>query len=149
MKKIHSNKNNFCWKKDDIERSTFYSFSGPFQLLHADFGNLEFLGKSATDPKYCLLFVDLFTSKVYVYPIKSRKYFGNKIENFYKEVKEKRKDQKTRLQTDQELKQKKLFELNKNYNVDMFSTVMRGSKAFAAKQKIEGIKERELLDLRL
>ena len=87
------------------------------------------------------MFVDLFTSKVYVYPIKSRKYFGNKIENFYKEVKEKRKDQKTRLQTDQELKQKKLFELNKNYNVDMFSTVVRGRKAFAAEKKLKELKK--------
>ena len=84
-------------KKDDIDRSTLYSFDGPFQLLKADMGNLEFLGKSATDPKYCLLFVDLFTSKVYVYPMKSRKSILNKMEIFYKEVEGKRKGQKTRL----------------------------------------------------
>ena len=57
----------FVEKKDDIDRSTLYSFDGPFQLLHADVGNLELLGKSAVDPKYCLLFVDLFISKVYVF----------------------------------------------------------------------------------
>ena len=57
----------FVEKKDDIDRSTVYSFDGPFQLLHADVGNLELLGKSAADPKYCLLFVDLFISKVYVF----------------------------------------------------------------------------------
>ena len=51
-------------KKDDINRSTLYSFDGPFLLLHVDIGNLEFLGKSATNPKHCLLFDDLFTSKV-------------------------------------------------------------------------------------
>ena len=62
-------KTTFVEKKDDIDRSTLYSFDGPFQLLHADAGNLGFLGKSATDPKYCLLFVELFTSKVYVHPI--------------------------------------------------------------------------------
>ena len=61
-------KTTFVEKKDDIDRSTLYSFDGPFQLLHADMGNLQFLGKSATKPKYCLLFVELFTSKVYVYP---------------------------------------------------------------------------------
>ena len=49
-------------KKNNIDRSTLYSFDGPFQLLHANVGNLEFLGKSATDPKYWLLFVDHFTS---------------------------------------------------------------------------------------
>ena len=27
-----------------------YSFDGPFQLIHADVGNLEFLGKSTTVP---------------------------------------------------------------------------------------------------
>ena len=105
-------------------------------------GNLEFLGKSATDPKYCLLFVDLFTSKVYVYPMKSRKSILNKMEIFYKEVEGKRKGQKTRLQTDQEFKQKKIFDLNKKYNVDMFLTVVRGGKAFAAEQKLRELKKR-------
>ena len=84
-------KNNICWKKDDIDRLTLYSFNGPFRLLHADVSNIDFLGKSATNPKYCLLFVDLFTSKVYVYPMKSRKSISNKMEIFYKEVEGKRK----------------------------------------------------------
>ena len=83
-------------KEDDIDRSTLYSFDGLFQLLHADIANLEFLGKSAMGPEYCLLFVDLFTSKVYVYPMKSRKSVVNKIEIFYKEVEEKRKDKKNK-----------------------------------------------------
>ena len=90
----------FVEKKDDIDRSTLYSFDSPFQFLHADVGNLEFLGKSATNPKYCLLFINLFTSKVNVYPMKSRKSILNKKEIFYKEVEGKRKSQKTRLQTD-------------------------------------------------
>ena len=111
-------------------------------MLHADVDNLEFLGKSATDPKYCLLFVDLFTSKVYVYPMKSRKSILNKMEIFYKEVKDKRKGQKTRLQTNQEFKQKKIFDLNKKYNVDIFSTAVRGEKAFAAEQKLQELKKR-------
>ena len=37
-------------EKREIDRSTLYSFGGPFQLLHADVGNLEFLGKNATFP---------------------------------------------------------------------------------------------------
>ena len=32
-------------EKRKIDRSALYSFDGPFQLLHADVGNLEFLGK--------------------------------------------------------------------------------------------------------
>ena len=57
-------------RKDEIDRSTLYSFDGPFQLLHAGAGKSEFLGKSAADPKFVLLCVDLFTSKVYIYPMK-------------------------------------------------------------------------------
>ena len=93
-------------------------------------------------PEYCLLFVDLFISKVYVYPMKSRKSVVNKIEIFYKEVEQKRKDKKTRLQTDQEFKRKKIFKLNIKYNIDMFSTAVRGGKAFAAEQKLRELKKR-------
>ena len=38
-------------EKREIDRSTLYSFDGPFQLIHADVGNLEFVGKSATTPR--------------------------------------------------------------------------------------------------
>ena len=129
-------------KKYDIDRSTLYSLDGPFQLLHADVGNLEFLGKSATNLKYCLLFVDLFKSKVYVYPMKSRKSILNKTEIFYNKVKGRRKGQKARLQTDQEFKQKKIFDLNKKLNVDMFSTAARAWEGFAEKQKLRELKKR-------
>ena len=78
-------------KKFDVERSTLCSFDGHFQLLHADVGYLELLGKSASDPKYCLLLVDIFTSNIYVYRMKSRKSILNKMEIFYKEVEGKRK----------------------------------------------------------
>ena len=72
----------FVEKKDNIGRSTFYSFDSSFQFLHADVRNLEFLRKSAIDPKYFLLFVNLFTSKVYVYPMKSKKSIAAKMEIF-------------------------------------------------------------------
>ena len=64
-------------------------------MLHVDVDNLEVLGKSATNPRYCLLFGGLFTSKVYVYPMKSRKSILSKIEIFYKKVEGKRKGEKT------------------------------------------------------
>ena len=94
-------------KGDDIDRTTLYSFTGPFELLHADIANLEFLGKSAADPKYCLVLVDLCTSKTYTYPMKNRKLAALKLENFYKEIREKRNNKKMRVQTDLEFKQKK------------------------------------------
>ena len=40
-------------EKREIDHSTLYSFDGPFQLVHADVANLEFLGKN------------LFSSKTY------------------------------------------------------------------------------------
>ena len=82
----------FVEKIDDIDRSTLYNFDCPFQLSHADVENLAILGNSATDPTFCLLFVDVFTSKVYVCLTKSRKSIANKMDNFYKEVKKRSKN---------------------------------------------------------
>ena len=41
------------------------------QIMHADIVNLEFLGKSTIVPKYAFFIIDLFSSKVYVYPMQS------------------------------------------------------------------------------
>ena len=49
------------------------SFDGPFQLIHADVGNLEVLGKNSATPRHVLVVVDLYLSKVYVYPTPLRK----------------------------------------------------------------------------
>ena len=64
------------------------------------------------------------------------------MEIFYEEIEGKRKGQKTRLETDQEFKQKKIFDLNKKFSVGMFSAAFRGGKAFAAKQKLREMKKR-------
>ena len=58
-------------EKREIDRSALYSFDGPFQVIHADVGNLEFLGSSATTLRHVLLIVDLYSSKIYVYPTRS------------------------------------------------------------------------------
>ena len=46
-----------------------------------------------------------------------------------------------RLQTNLEFLQREIMKLNKKYNVLMFSTKVRGGKAFAAKQKITEFKK--------
>ena len=69
------------------------------QLFIAD---LRFLEKF---PKYCLLIVGLFTSKIYVYPMKNRSLFAKKLNLFYNDIKNKRIG-KMRLQTDLEFNQK-------------------------------------------
>ena len=112
------------------------------QFFHADLAYLQFFAKSAVDPKYALVCVDLFTSKVYVYTLKNKNNLFKKIEEFYREIDDKRiKNEKMRLQVDLEFQQNKIKELNKKYNVDMFSTKTRGGKAFAAEQKIREFKK--------
>ena len=112
------------------------------QFFHADVAYLQFLAKSAVDPKYALVCVDLFTSKIYVYTMKARRNLPNKLELFYKEIQKKRpNNEKMRLQTDQEFQQNEIKKLNQKYNVEMFSTRLRGGKAFAAEQKIRELKK--------
>ena len=133
----------FIEQRKDIDRSSaLYSINAPLQFFHADLAYLQFFAKSAVDPKYALVCVDLFTSKVYVYTLKTKNNLFKKIEEFYKEIDGRRKrNEKMRLQVDLEFQQNKIKELNKKYNVDMFSTKTRGGKAFAAEQKIREFKK--------
>ena len=129
----------FYEKKTDIDRSTLYSIEKPFQRVHADIADLRFFAKSAVDPKYALLCVDLFTSKIYVYPMKNRSLLAKKLRLFYEEIEPKR-NEKVYLQTDLEFKQNAIKKLNQEFNVEMFHTKVRGGKAFAAEQKIREFK---------
>ena len=133
----------FVEQRKDIDRSSaLYSINGPLQFFHADLAYLQFFAKSAVDPKYALVCVDLFTSKVYVYTMRTKNNLFKKMEEFYKEIDGKRKrNEIMRLQVDLEFHQNKIKELNKKYNVDMFSTKTRGGKAFAAEQKIREFKK--------
>ena len=128
----------FIEQRKDIDRSSaLYSINGPLQFFHADLAYLQFFAKSAVDPKYALLCVDLFTSKVYVYTLRTKNNLFKKLEEFYKEIDIKRvKNEKIRLQVDLEFQQNKIKKLNKKYNVEMFTTKNRGGKAYAAEQKI-------------
>ena len=132
----------FIPQKKNIDRSTLYSLNGPIQFFHADIAYLQFLAKSAVDPKYALLCVDLFTSKIYVYTMRKRSNLANKLEIFYKEIETKRnKNEKLRVETDKEFQQNEIKKLNQKYNVEMFSARLRGGKAFAAEQKIRELKK--------
>ena len=74
--------------------------------------------------------------------MKSRKQIRQKLEQFYDDVKSKRKGKKMKLQVNQGFKQVKIKDLNDLNNVEMFSTSLRGGKAFAAEQKIRELKDR-------
>ena len=74
--------------------------------------------------------------------MRKRSNLANKLEIFYKEIETKRnKNEKVRVQTDMEFQQNEIKKLNLKYNVEMFSTRLRGGKAFAAEQKIRELKK--------
>ena len=129
-------------EKREIDRSTLYSFDFPFQFVHPDVGNFEFLGKNATFPQYVLVIVDSYTSKVYTYSMKSRKQIFQKMKLFHGKVKNKRKGKHMRLQVENEFQQDKIKDLNDLDNVDMFTISFRGGKLFVAVQKIRELKTR-------
>ena len=120
----------FVDKRTNIDRSTLYSFSKPFQAIHADIADLRFLPK----------LLDLFTSKIYVFPMKNRSLLAKKLEVFYNEIQPK-KTGKMRLQTDLEFNQNRIKQLNEKFNVDMYHTKISDGKAFAAEQKIREFKK--------
>ena len=130
----------FVDKKTNIDHSALYSFHKPFEMLHADIADLKFLAKSAVDPKYCLLQVNLFTSKIYVYPMKNGSLLAKKLESLYMAIQTKRTGN-MRLQIDLEFNQNKIKQLNQTFDVEMFHTQLRGGKAFAAEQKIREFKK--------
>ena len=74
-------------EKREIDRSNLYNFDGSLQLIHADVANLELLGKNVRISRYVLLVVDLYSLKVYVYPMRSRKQILQKMKLFYDEIK--------------------------------------------------------------
>ena len=106
--------------------------------MYADIADLTCLAKSGVDPKYFLLIVDLFTSKIYVYPMKNKSILAKKLKLFYEDKKRQTKKnwKQTDLQIDLEFKQNQIKKLNDEFNIEMFHTKMRGGKAFAAEQKV-------------
>ena len=133
----------FVEQRKDIDRSSaLYTVDGPLQFFHADLAYLQFFAKSAVDPKYALLCADLFSSKVYVYTMRTKNNLPKKMEEFYREIDVKRvQNEKMRLQVDLEFQQNKIKALNQKYNVEMFSSKNRGGKAYAAEQKIREFKK--------
>ena len=73
--------------------------------------------------------------------MKKRHLLKKKMELFYEEISNKKSNETMRLQTDLEFQQNEIKKLNKKHNVEMFSTRVRGGKAFAAEQKIREFKK--------
>ena len=133
----------FVEQRKDIDRSSvLYTVNGPLQFFHADLIYIQFFAKSAVDPKYALLSIDLFTSKLYVCTLRTKNNLPKKLEEFYKDIDFKRtKNEKMRLQVDLEFQQNKIKKINQKYNVEMFTTKNRGGKAYVAEQKIREFKK--------
>ena len=109
----------FVNERSNIDHSALYSISKPFQLLHVDIADLRFLVKSAVVLKYCLLIVELFSLKIYVYPMKNRSLLAKKSKLFSEDIKQKRTG-RMRLQTDLEFKQNQIKNLTMNSMLKCF-----------------------------
>ena len=64
----------FVQKKIFILQLCIDTFEGSFKLFHVDIADLRFLAKSSVNPKYCLLIVNLFTSRIYTYPMEKGRF---------------------------------------------------------------------------
>ena len=102
-------------KKRDINRSTLSDIDGPFRLIQADIADLRFLGKSATHPKYCLLAVDVFSSKIYTYPMRQRDLLTKKLKMFYEDIQAKKQRKQNVLAGRQRLEVEKYLLQNKKF----------------------------------
>ena len=71
-------------KKDVDQSSALLNIKGPFEIVHPDVADIRFFSRSAVDPKYCLLAMayNLFISKMFVYPMKSKSLLSRKLELF-------------------------------------------------------------------
>ena len=130
----------FVEQKQDVDRSTLYSFKAPFEALQVDIADIRFLARSAVDPHYCLVIVDMFSNMIYTYPMKKRYLLADKLRLFYESIKSKRTGN-MRLQTDLEFQQNKIKNLNEEFNVTMYSSKIREGKAFAAERAIRDFKK--------
>ena len=75
----------------EIDKSTLNSVDGSFHLVHANIADLRFLIKSATPPKHCLVTVDVYSSKLYAYPLGQRDLLTKKLQLFYNDIQSKKK----------------------------------------------------------
>ena len=121
-----------------------HTIDGPMLLVHADVVDLKFFSKSVVAPKYCLLSVDLFTSKVYTYGMKKKSQLADKLEKIYLKIADvrsylkKEKRYRMRLQTDQEFSQNEIKTLNKKHDLEHYNTKLNKGHAVAAEQKLRG-----------
>ena len=70
----------------------------------------------------------------------SRKQIQQKINLFYDEVKNKRKNKTMRLQDDNEFQELKITDLNDENNVKMFTASIKGGKPLLQNRKLENLK---------
>ena len=143
-KDFHKNENlslvtPYIDKRTNIDHSTLYSFNKPFEILHVDIADLRFLSKSAADPKYCLLLVDLFTSKINVYPMKNRSLLAKKLELIYNDNNLKEQE-KCAYRQIKNLIKTKLNNLMKNLMLKCIILNFMGEKLLLQNRKLENVK---------
>ena len=101
-------------------KNSLYKKDIVFVSIYNGLAYISFLATQTVDPKFFLLFVDLFTSKIYTYSMKKKKCFSKKNGIIFQRHRKKRLG-KMRLQTDQEFKHRNIEQLKK-INIEMYSS---------------------------
>ena len=136
----------FVEQKKDIDRSSsLYTINRPMQFFHADLAYLQFFAKSAVNPEYALVCVDLFSLKIYVYTMRKKSNLVQKMELFYKEIEQKRNQkEKMRLQVDLEFQQNEIKKLNQNITLKCSVQKFEVEKLLQPNKKLENLKKNYL-----
>ena len=110
--------------------------------MHVDIADLEFLDKTAATLTNAVLAVDPSSSKVYIYPIRSRKQFLKNMNELYVPIDtNQKKASNMLLRTGIKFSRKKIKDLNGKYNVTLFTTSVRGGNHLLPNKKLENLKK--------
>ena len=132
-------------------------FVSPYQSFQADIADLNFTNPSGSDPKYCLVCVDLFSQKIFTYGFRKKSFLPTVFERFLKDIQndrifftkynplvsskfvnEAKQLDIIRIQTDEEFtNNKSITKLSDPYKVHIFSSKINAGHASAAEQKIK------------
>ena len=124
---------------------TQYHVTDKGQRFQADLADIRYLHPRAGESKYCLVVVDLYSQRVYLYGIYKKSLALEAFKRFLEDTKSIRSpDSYTFVQTDEggEFFNKKLQNMLLEQRVKLFTTKMNRGHAFMAEQKIREGKKR-------
>ena len=112
------------------------------QFFHAGEADICFFFQVCSRPEICFALRGFVLLKNLHLSYEKKSNLARKLELFYKEIEPKREEtnEKMRLQIDLEFQQIETKKLNEKYNVDMFSTKVRGEKPSPPSRKLGSLR---------